>query len=98
MIYDLLIQDVTVVDPGPDADLILVRLDGAHVQPMHRVEAALVYAVRASDVDTVIIDGRVVMEGRRLLTLDKEEILRQVRARADRLVQRAHGRRLQTYR
>ncbi len=84
--------------PGYLADLILVRLDGAHVQPVHRVEAALVYAVRASDVDTVIVNGKVLMEGRRLLTLDKDEILRQVRARADRLIQRAHGRRLQTYR
>ncbi|HXF68729.1 MAG TPA: amidohydrolase [Thermoflexus sp.] len=84
--------------PGYLADLILVRLDGAHVQPMHRVEAALVYSVRASDVDTVIVNGKVIMEGRRLLTLNKEEILRQVQARADRLVQRAHGRRLQIYR
>ena len=38
------------------ADLILVRLDGAHVQPVHSVGAALVYAARASDVDTTIVD------------------------------------------
>ncbi len=83
--------------PGCLADLILVRLDGAHVQPVHSVQAALVYSVRASDVDTVIVNGKVLMQGRRLLTLDKEAILRQVRARAERLAQRAHGRRLQVY-
>jgi len=83
--------------PGYLADLILVRLDGAHVQPVHDVGAALVYAARASDVDTTIVDGRLLMRGRRLLTLDKASIVREVSMRAERLRQRGHGRQLQTY-
>jgi 5-methylthioadenosine/S-adenosylhomocysteine deaminase len=83
--------------PGYLADLILVRLDGAHIQPVHDVGAALVYAARASDVDTTIVDGRVLMRGRRLLTLDKAAIVSEVAARAARLGQRGHGRQLQTY-
>lgn len=82
---------------GALADIILIRLDGAHVQPIHDIAAALVYAVRASDVDTTIGDGRVLMRGRRLLTLDKGTILREIGARAARLRERQHGRRLQTY-
>src|SRR6185503_8534920 len=70
--------------PGYLADLILVRLDGAHVQPVHSVDAALVYAVRASDVDTTIVDGRVLMRSRKLLTLDKAAIVGEVVARAER--------------
>jgi 5-methylthioadenosine/S-adenosylhomocysteine deaminase len=85
------------LQPGYLADLILVRVDGVHVQPLHRLEAALVYAVRASDVDTVIVNGRVVMAHRQLLTVDKAEILRQAQERAARLAQRAGGRRVQTY-
>jgi 5-methylthioadenosine/S-adenosylhomocysteine deaminase len=74
-----------------------VRLDGAHTQPVHDVGAALVYAARASDVDTTIVDGRVLMRGRRLLTLDKASIIKEVSMRAERLGQRGHGRQLQTY-
>lgn len=80
------------------ADLVLVRLDGAHVQPVHDVLAALVYAVRASDVDTTIVDGRVLMQDRRLVSLDKAQILREVNARATRLGKRDHGQRIQQYR
>ena len=84
--------------PGYLADVILVRLDGAHVQPVHDVAAALVYAARAGDVDTTIVDGRVLMRERKLLTLDKGTIVREVAGRAKRLGQRDHGRSLQTYR
>lgn len=83
--------------PGYLADLILVRQDGVHLQPVHNLKAALVYSARAGDVDTVIVDGQVLMRDRRLFTLDKDEILRQVAPRAERLRQREHGRRLQTY-
>lgn len=90
-------QDLGRVAEGYLADLILVRLDGAHVQPVYDVIAALVYAVRASDVDTVIVDGQVLMEGRRLLTIDKAEVLREVTARAMRLTERRSTARIQTY-
>lgn len=79
------------------ADLILVRMDGVHMQPVHDLGAALVYAARASDVDTTIVDGRILMRARRLLTLDKEAILREVGARAERMRRRTPGRQIQTY-
>jgi 5-methylthioadenosine/S-adenosylhomocysteine deaminase len=84
--------------PGYLADLILVRLDGAHTQPVHDVGAALVYAARASDVDTTIVDGRILMRNRQLLTLDKATIIREVAARSARLGHRTPGRQIQTYR
>ncbi|WP_053202507.1 amidohydrolase family protein [Jiangella muralis] len=83
--------------PGYLADVILLRLDRTHVQPVHDVSAALVYAARAGDVDTTIVDGRVLMRRRRLLTLDETEIMREVGGRAERLRQRGHGRTMQTY-
>jgi 5-methylthioadenosine/S-adenosylhomocysteine deaminase len=84
--------------PGYLADLILVRTDGVHAQPSHDLRATLVYSVRASDVDTVVVDGRVLMRGRQLLTVDADQALREVRARMARLAERAPGRRVQTYR
>jgi 5-methylthioadenosine/S-adenosylhomocysteine deaminase len=49
-------------------------------------------------VDTTIVDGRVLMRGRKLLPLDKAAIVREVAARSERLGQRTPGRQIQTYR
>ena len=86
------------VEPGRLADLILVDLGGAHHQPLHSVPASLVYAARASDVRTVIVAGRVIMRDRRLLTLDKAEIIRQVNRSLERLSRRTPESRIQVYR
>lgn len=90
-------QELGRLAPGYLADLILIRLDGAHVQPLHDVRAALVYSVRAGDVDTVIVNGRVLMEGRRLRTIDKARVVQEAAARAGRLLEKGHGRRLAIY-
>lgn len=73
--------------PGYKADLILIDLDKPHMTPRYDILANLVYAGQASDVDTVIIDGRIIMEGRRLLTIDEDEILHQCKNIARRLTQ-----------
>jgi 5-methylthioadenosine/S-adenosylhomocysteine deaminase len=67
--------DVGTLDPGRLADLVLVDLGGAHLLPVHDIVNSLVYCARGSDVDTVIIDGRVVMEGRKLVTMDERALL-----------------------
>ena len=85
------------VEPGYLADLILVDLGGPHHQPLHSVPASLVYAVRASDVQTVIVNGKVIMRDRRLLTLDKAEIIRQVNRSLERLSRRVPASRIQVY-
>ncbi|MFN2205695.1 MAG: amidohydrolase family protein, partial [Candidatus Promineifilaceae bacterium] len=83
--------------PGFLADIILINMSGAHLQPLHSVTAGLVYSVRASDVDTVLVNGRVLMRERRLLTLDKPAIIREVNERMQRLAQRIPDRRIQVY-
>ena len=86
------------VAPNQLADLILVDLGGTHHQPLHSVPASLVYAARASDVRTVIVDGRTIMRDRKLLTLDKGEIIRQVNRSLERLSRRTPASRIQVYR
>jgi 5-methylthioadenosine/S-adenosylhomocysteine deaminase len=83
--------------PGYLADLILVDLRGAHQQPLHSITANLVYNTRASDVQTVIVNGKLLMQDRQLLTLDKATIIRQVSQRMARLAQRVPGQRIQVY-
>lgn len=85
------------ISPGYLADIILVDMSGAHHQPLHSLTASLVYNTRAGDVQTVIVDGQVVMRDRQILTLDKAEIIKQVNKSIDRLAQRVPGNRIQTY-
>jgi 5-methylthioadenosine/S-adenosylhomocysteine deaminase len=79
------------------ADLIVVNLKGPHVQPVHDVVASIVYSSRASDVDTVIINGKIIMKHREHKTLDKPRILQEVKQRAPRLVNRNTREKLQDF-
>lgn len=82
---------------GASADLILVDLSGFHCQPMHDLAGALVYSVQPTDVRTTIVDGRVLMRDRQLLTIDREVLLAEFRLRAREIVDRSHGRSIQRY-
>ncbi|WP_330291810.1 amidohydrolase [Streptomyces sp. NBC_00576] len=83
--------------PGRKADIILVDLTGPHTQPVHDLAATLVHSARSSDVRTTIVDGRVLMRDRELLTLDVPGIVRELAERLPALVDRSHGRRIQEY-
>lgn len=80
-------HDVGVLEVGRKADLILIDLKKPHLQPVHELESLLAYSVNGADVDTTIVNGRVLMRGRQLLTIDEEELFRQVEVRAKRIVE-----------
>jgi len=92
-----MVDQIGALDAGYLADIILVDLSGMHHQPLHSISASLVYNARASDVQTVIVDGKIVMRDRQLLTLDKAEIIAQVQRSMERLAQRQPNRRIQVY-
>jgi 5-methylthioadenosine/S-adenosylhomocysteine deaminase len=83
--------------PGRRADIILVDLTGPHTQPVHDLAATLVHSARSADVRTTIVDGRVLMRDRELLTLDVPAVVRELGERLPALVDRSHGRRIQEY-
>ncbi|MGW1287016.1 amidohydrolase [Streptomyces sp. NPDC002586] len=83
--------------PGRRADLILVDLTGPHTQPVHDLAATLVHSARASDVRTTVVDGRILMRDRELLTLDLPAVVSELGARLPALTDRSHGRRIQEY-
>jgi 5-methylthioadenosine/S-adenosylhomocysteine deaminase len=60
------------LEPGKQADLIVVGTRRPHMVPMHHPVSQLVYAARGSDVETVVIEGRVVVEDGRIRTFDVE--------------------------
>lgn len=83
--------------PGRRADIVLVDLSGPHTQPVHDLAATLVHSARSSDVRTTIVDGRVLMRDRELLTIDVTEVVRELGERMPALLDRSHGRRIQDY-
>jgi 5-methylthioadenosine/S-adenosylhomocysteine deaminase len=67
------------ITPGKRADIILVDMNKPHLTPLYNPFSHLVYAASGADVVTSIIDGRVVMKDRRLLTVDLNEVMGEVR-------------------
>src|SRR3990172_7216323 len=63
------------LEVGKRADVVLMRLRGPEMVPLFDVMAALVYAADRSAVETVLVDGRVVLEGRSLKTFREDKII-----------------------
>jgi cytosine/adenosine deaminase-related metal-dependent hydrolase len=65
------------IEPGKDADIILVNLWKPHIVPLlHSMTThRLAYFTRGEDVETVMVQGRVLMENRKVLCVDEDQIL-----------------------
>lgn len=90
-------EDLGEITPGKLADITLLRQDGMHTFPRYDPAATLVYSTRSSDVDTVICNGKILLESGRLLTIDKAKIKGQINDRLARLSQRVPGKRIAYY-
>lgn len=78
-------NEIGSLEPGKKADLILLRTDAPHAVPMYDVVSQVAYALKASDVETVIVNGRTLMQDRRILTLNAPEILAKAREYAEKV-------------
>ena len=72
-------KEIGSLEPGKKADLILISLDEPNAVPMYDIYAQLAYALKASDVETVVIGGKVVMRDRKLLTVNEEQAIQRAR-------------------
>ncbi|MBW5425621.1 amidohydrolase family protein [Streptomyces sp. BG9H] len=90
-------EEIGSLAEGLRADIILVDLTGPHTQPVHDLAATLVHSVCSADVRTTIVDGRVLMRDRALLTVDVPETVRELGELLPELVDRSHGERVQEY-
>ncbi|MGR6543555.1 amidohydrolase [Paenibacillus tundrae] len=80
-------EQVGVLEVGRKADIILIDLSKPHLQPVHNLESLVAYSVNGSDVDTTIVNGKILMKGRQLLTIDEEILFHETRTRAKRIVE-----------
>lgn len=76
--------------PGLKADIIIVDFNKPHLTPVYNEFSHLVYAAKGSDVETSIINGRIVMRDRSLLTIDEEEVMARVREISSQIKESLH--------
>ena len=69
---------VGTLEAGKKADLCIIDMNKPHLTPLYDEYSHLVYIVGGADVNAVLINGKVVMKDRRLLTIDEEEAMRRV--------------------
>lgn len=63
------------LEKGKAADVVMLNLDKPHLTPLYDIYSHLVYSAKSSDVETVFVNGKLVVENRKLCTADEEEIL-----------------------
>lgn len=85
----LMADRVGSLEAGKRADVILIDTRKPHLYPVHDPVSAVAWAANGSDVDTVLIDGEIVMQGRRVLTLDETAVLNAVAQRQDKIIRQA---------
>ena len=79
------LQNVGRLAEGCKADIVLWDMRGVEWQPNYNPASLLVYSANSAAADTVIVDGKILMEGRALKTLDEEKIFAEFTACANRL-------------
>lgn len=78
--------DIGSLEKGKKADMIIVDTDKPHLTPMYNPYSHLVYAAKGSDVSHCLINGKLVLEDRRLLTLDLQELLQKAKEMSRRVL------------
>ena len=73
------------LEPGKGADLITVSMKGARQTPMYNPVSHLVYVSRGDDVQTTIVNGRVLMRDRKVLTMNEPAVLAAARVLAEKV-------------
>ena len=73
-------EEIGTITEGKRADLVILETAGPHWVPTYDPVSQVVYAAKAADVSTVIVDGQLVMKDREILTLDEERAKAEVKA------------------
>ena len=81
-----LAERIGTLQPGRRADVIIIDLDTAKTQPVYAVESAVVYAASGNSVTTTIVNGRILMRDRRLLTVDAAAAIAKAREYRDKVL------------
>jgi len=86
-------NEIGSIEVGKRADLAIINFEKPHLCPLYNEFSHLVYAAKSSDVETVIINGKIVMENRRITTLDVDKVMEMVEKAKNRLLERLQAQR-----
>jgi len=86
-------NEIGSIEVGKRADLAIINFEKPHLCPLYNEFSHLVYATKSSDVETVIINGKIVMENRHLTTLDVDKVMEMVKKAKNRLFERLEAQR-----
>jgi 5-methylthioadenosine/S-adenosylhomocysteine deaminase len=81
-------KHIGAIETGKKADIIIVDFKKPHLSPVYNEVSHLVYAAKSSDVEFVIINGRIIMEEREVKTVKVEEIIERAVKVRDKLLER----------
>jgi len=73
------------ISPGKKADLVIADLSKPHLTPLYDIYSHITYCLRPCDIETVMVNGKIVVENRKLITMDEEEILAKAKQWQDRI-------------
>ena len=80
-------DEIGTLEVGKKADMIFIKTDKIHLCPDNDVCTNIVYSANGADVDSVMIDGNLVMQNRKMINLNEKEVMRQVKKIAKRLLE-----------
>lgn len=66
------------LEPGKRADLIAIDLSGPHTRPVYDPVTAIIFSASARDVVMTMVDGRILYDGKKILTIDEDRLLRHI--------------------
>ncbi len=79
-------NEIGTLEPGKKADMIFIKTDKLHMCPPNDVCENIVYSSNGADVDSVMIDGKLIMQNRKMINLDEKHVMRQVKKIAKKLL------------
>src|SRR5277367_2276443 len=68
-------EEIGSLEPGKKADFVILRLDAPNAVPMYDVYSQIVYALKASDIETVVVGGKPLLKNGKLLTVDEHQTI-----------------------
>ena len=82
-------SEIGSLEVGKKADIVIVDVHKLHTTPLHNPVSTLVYSSSGNDVDTVIVDGEVLVEGGKLVHVNESEIIEKAQEAADGVMKRS---------
>ena len=72
-------KEIGSLEPGKKADFVIIGLDMPNAVPMYDVYSQIVYALKASEIETVVVGGKLLLKDGRVLTVDEREAVAKAR-------------------